>query len=482
MAYSKAGKGEKIIYTDFLFVLGSNFRLSIAELDNTLKHSQFKGRIKDYSANIAIVEFSKLHFEKYYIDKLMELQFLLGGCQKIAKIYDFIHIKDIFNAFPLKIERYKIVEKARKKISLTLNNVLDQIFPNLKNRSLFFAVSIYPNLFDDEYYSKVLVRHFLPFLNKEIMNILREKGAKKSLYYKYPEKNIESGNLNPIFPHHLIRYDLFSEDRAEIIFGFTEEGVYIARTFTADNPNFKKKIDEQKPFKEFKSSISPKLAIMMLNFLNLFEKRGEKKLLDPFVGNGTILLFALLQDFQIYGIDFDQKKVSNTIRNINWLLEEIEESVPPQYLLEDRIQNMNIENISNLFKPNFFDAICTEPSLGPYYKDKPYYIHAMGFIESELEPLYNVIFREAYKVLKPEGRICLTAPIISTVDGGDVQLNVFKIAQSYKFKLIPMINSKRIINKSNIKLRFQKQHVKNLIDAKKGQILKRKIYVFEKKA
>ena len=210
---------------NFLFVLGSNFRLSLAELDNVLQYSQFKGRIKDYSANIAVVEFDSLHLEEFYINKLIEVQFLLGGCQKIAQIYDFIHINDIFNAFPLMIEKYKIVEKSRTKISLILDKVLDQIFPNIKNQSIFFAVSIYPNLYDDEYYSKVLVRHFLPFLNKEIMISLKKKGAKKSLYYKYPEKNIESGKLNPIFPHILIKYKLFSEERAEIIFGFTEEGL-----------------------------------------------------------------------------------------------------------------------------------------------------------------------------------------------------------------------------------------------------------------
>ncbi|TFG19763.1 MAG: hypothetical protein EU529_15905, partial [Promethearchaeota archaeon] len=313
---------------NFLFVLGRNFRLSLAELDNILKNSQFKGRIQDYSANIAVVEFNSLHNDKYYVNKLMELQFLLGGCQKIAKIYDFINIKDIYNAFPLKIDKYTFVEKVRKKILHILGKVLEQIFPRLKNQSIFFAVSIYPNLFEDEYYSKVLVKHFLPFLNKEIMNILREKEVKKSLYYEYPEENIKSGNLNPIFPHHLIKYGLFNEDRAEIIFGFTEEGVYIARTFTADDPNFKKKIDEERPFKEFKSSISPKLALMMFNFLNLFQERETKKILDPFVGNGTILLFALLQDFQIYGADFDQVKINNTIRNIIWLLEEIEEPIP----------------------------------------------------------------------------------------------------------------------------------------------------------
>ncbi len=70
---------------------------------------------------------------------------------------------------------------------------------------MFFAVSIYPNLYDEKYYSDVLVKHFLPFLNKEIMEILKQKGARKSLYYQYPEKYIKSGNLNPIFPHHIIK-------------------------------------------------------------------------------------------------------------------------------------------------------------------------------------------------------------------------------------------------------------------------------------
>jgi tRNA G10 N-methylase Trm11 len=464
---------------DFLFILGSNFRLSLAELDNVLRNSQFKGRIKDYSANIAVVEFNTLHSDKHYINKLMELQFLLGGCQKIAKIYDFINIRDLNTAFPLKINKYKMVEKVRKKILIILEKALEKIFPKLKKQSIFFAVSIYPNLFDDEYYSKVLVKHFLPFLNKEIMTILIEKGAKKSLYYEYPEENIKSGNLNPIFPHHLIKYGLFNEDRAEIIFGFTEEGVYIGRTFTADDPNFKKIIDEQRPCKEFKSSIAPKLALIMLNFLNLFQERETKKILDPFVGNGTILLFTLIQDFQIYGADFDQVKVNNTIRNINWLFDDIlEEPIP--YFLEQRIKNIDIENLSNYFKPNFFDGVCTEPSLGPFYREKPYYIQAKKFIETELEPLYDTTFREIYKVLKLNGRISIIAPIISTIDGGDVQLNVNKIALKYKFNPIQMIDSNRIINKSNIKLQFQKQHLNNLIDAKKGQILKRKIYVYEK--
>ncbi|MHA1467043.1 MAG: TRM11 family SAM-dependent methyltransferase [Promethearchaeota archaeon] len=463
---------------DFLFVLGSNFRLSLSELDNVLKNSQFKGRIKDYSANIAIVEFESLLEDDHYINSLMNLQFLLGGCQKIARVFDFIDIHTIKTGFPTHIDKFKLVERTRNKIKEIIGNCLDNIFRRIRNKNLFYAVSIYPNLFDDEYYPDILVKHFLPFLNTEIMAILYEKGAKKALYYSYPEKNIKSGHLNPIFPHVVIKYGLFNEDRAELIFGFTEEGVYIARTFTADDPNFKKKIDEEKPFKEFKSSISPKLALIMLNFLNLFEKRESKKILDPFVGNGTMLLFALIQDFQIYGSDIDAKSVEHTNRNVNWLLEELEEEVP--LFLSERLKAADVKDLSNTFEGNFFDGICTEPFLGPYYKKKPYYIQARHLIDTEITPLYESIFREAYKVLKSKGRVCITSPIISTIDGKDLQPNVKQIAINNNFKLIPMVDAERIINKSNIKLQFQRQHLTNLIDAKKGQIVKRKFFIFEK--
>jgi tRNA G10 N-methylase Trm11 len=324
----------------------------------------------------------------------------------------------------------------------------------------------------------VLLKHFLPFLNKEIMALLKENGAKKSLYYKYPQENIDAGNLNPIFPHHIIKYGLFNRDRAEIIFGFTEEGCYIARTLTCDDPNFKKRIDEEKPFKEFKSATSPKLAIILLNFLNLFEQRERKTILDPFVGNGTILLFALIEDFQIFGSDIDGIKVKNTLRNINWLLNELEESVP--YMLNERIKKADINQLSSVFKGEKFDGICTEPELGPFYKQKPYYSEVVDMIESKLNPLFKATFRESFKVLPPKGRISIITPVISTIDGGDVQLNVEEMANFYKFKLIPMLDLNRIVNKSNRKLQFKQGHVRAIFDAKKNQIVKRKLYVFEK--
>ena len=462
----------------FLFVLGSNFQLSLAELDNVLHYSNFKGKIVDYSANIAVVEFEKILKEKHYINELMELQYMLGGSQKIVKVFDFIHTNILEEAFPLFIEKYKQVSKSRGRILDTVKAVLPNIFPKIRGENIFFAISIYPNFYDDRYYSDVLVKHFLPFLNTEIMKILLEMGAKKSLYFQYPEKNIKEGNLNPIFPHHLIKYGLFNKDRAEIVFALTEEGLYIGRTFVCDDPNFKKKIDEERPVKEFRSAISPKLAIILLNFLNLFETRNKKKILDPFVGNGSILLFGILEDFEVYGSDIDIQKVESTLRNVYWLLNELEEPVP--YLLRERIRKIEIKDLNKHYEPNFFDGICSEPDLGPFYTQKPIFEETMKLIENQLNPLYSEIFKQARFLLKPNHRMVITAPIISTLEGEDLQLNLEKLGIENNFKLIPVLDVDRIINKSDNRLQFKKSSVKSLLDAKKGQVIKRKIYIFEK--
>ena len=98
-----------------------------------------------------------------------------------------------------------------------------------------------------------------------------------------------------------------------------------------------------------------------------------------------------------------------------------------------------------------------------------------------MTPLYDEFLREAYKILKPNSRISFISPIISTVDGNNLQVNIEKLANKNNFKIVPMIDLNRIPNKSHQKLRFRKEHVINMIDAKKGQVVKRKLNVLERK-
>lgn len=464
----------------FVFVLGSNWKLSLAELEVFLKSEAYKGEIVDYSSNIAVVEFDSLLEEKYFVDKLEKLQYYLGGTQKIGRVFEFLNLHLLKQAFPLQVRNFNKVKEKRERIERDLDNALTQIFPSIERKSMFFAVSIYPELFDKKYYKEVLVKHFLPFLNTTISKKLKDKGANKAVYFRYPQDKIDSGNLNPIFPHHVIRYELLKQHRAEIIFGITEEGCYIARTFTADNPNFKRKIDEERPHKDYKDSIPPKLAIMMLNFLKIVNNRHQQKVLDVFVGNGDIALFALVEDFLFYGTDEEQTSIQRTIENVRWLQEEI--GLEPIPNLGKRFRKVQLHDLSNEFEPNFFDGIVCKPNLGPSYTEKPYYTQAHDLVESKLEPMYKTIFDQANKLLKPGSRICIIAPSISIMDDKkDLRLDIENIAVQRDFTKIPLITSKRIANKSNEKLQFRKHKLYSIMDAKKDQIIKRKLYVFEKK-
>ncbi|TXT62995.1 MAG: hypothetical protein BAJALOKI1v1_810009 [Promethearchaeota archaeon] len=464
----------------FIFVLGSNYKLSLAELDTFLKSKEFKGRIIDYSSTIAVVRFEELDTQKYYVNQLENLQYFLGGTQKIAHVFEFININSLKEAFPFRVNNFNAVRKERKNIKNLIEIALEAIFPTIEKENIFFAVSIYPNLFNDEYYKNVLVKHFLPFLNKTISKRLKKKNANKAIYFKYPQKNINSGNLNPIFPHHVIQYELLKENRAEIIFGITEEGCYIARTFTVDDPNFKRKIDEKRPFKEYKSSIPPKLSIMMLNFLNLFQNRHDKKVLDIFVGNGDIALFGLLEDFNIFGVDEDKTNIKKTIKNIQWLQKELE--LPPLINLNERFLRVKLSDLNSTFKENFFDGIVSKPNLGPFYTERPYYTEALELVKGTLKPLYETIFGQSYKILKKHSRMVIIAPSISLMDDPkDLRLNVQNIAANHNFQEIPLISTDRIVNKSNKELQFRKKKLYSILDTKKGQIIKRKIYVFEKR-
>ena len=196
------------------------------------------------------------------------------------------------------------------------------------------------------------------------------------------------------------------------------------------------------------------------------------------MGNGTILLLAVIEDFQVYGTDSDAQKVKHTFRNLNWLFNDLEEEVP--YNLKNQIQQVEIKNLSKHFENDYFDGICTEPDLGPFFKAKPSYKEAMDLVQNKLIPMYSHTFREAEIILKPTSRIVIIAPIISTIDGGEVYANIEKIAVNNNFKVVPMMDLERIINKSNQRLQFQKSQVRAYLDAKKGQVIKRKIFVFEK--
>lgn len=459
----------------YIFILGSNWRLSLAEINHVLKRREYKGKIIDYSACAAIVEFDKGELSERAIS---QLQFMLGGTQKICRALDFIQYETFKEAFPEEILEEVhpgVMLDARERIRGFLVDVTYPIFGRIKsNVKYFVANSVYPTEFRSEYY-KILVKHFIPFLNKFWVAHLKEKGAKSAIYYRYPQELIQSGSLNPIFPHHFMKYELYLPHRKEIVYTFTDGGMYIGFTLNVSNSNEMKMIDEERPYINMKASIPPKFAKVMINLLNLNRPFSTMKILDPFCGSGTILMFAYILGIKPFGGDNDQEKVEGTRRNINWLKQFLER--PTKIDVNQTIKSMKISEISQFFEEKKFDGIVTEPILLPFYTELPMYDEVVTHIKHHVMPTYADLFKEGKKVLKKGTRMCLTAPSVMSLDGGRVSIDIDDMAKEFGYKRINIIDVRDFPQSTNQNLQLREG--RETVYDENSKIISREFYLFE---
>ncbi|NVM02748.1 MAG: hypothetical protein HWN67_10450 [Candidatus Helarchaeota archaeon] len=444
----------------FLFILGKNYTLSLCEISHLLQFNPYKGKIIDYSKQIGIIEFEEI----INPDSLLKLQHRLGGIQKICEIIAD-YPKEIFiEGFPLQ----KLPKKFKKARTSIENNIipkiLPQIFLNIQNKKIMFAISVYPYLFSKP---EVSVGHLIQFLNQFIKNHLK-KDSNSVKYFKYPDKLLKSKDLNPIWPHHVLVYSLLEFPNAEIILGFTKDRCYIAKTIAVDNPNVRKLIDEHRPETQFETSIPPKLAKILINLLNL-PKNGI--LLDPFCGTGTILMMAALQGINFFGTEINNERIEATKNNLKWLTKVFEFVIPN---LEQIVFKLDARNLDSYFEENSIDGIATEPYLGPPLKSYLLESEYKKLIEEEIQPLYFKSLQSMKKVIKKNGKIAIISPVYKEIDNKKVDFDLKSLAEELGLKVIKLLPSSRF------GIKKEKIYDKNSLIILKDQYVMRKINLFKK--
>jgi len=417
----------------YFFILGKDWEISLAELSTILSTSNYIGKIIDHSKNVAVVEFEA---EKDIKD-IHRLQKKLGGIQKIGKIKDEIPKESLKKAFPVKIydsqslkENRSIVKKIFKEKLIT--NLIDKGI-----KSYFFALSIYPSLFStpDINLSKAYI-----YLNKFIKSEIANIHGIRTKYFRYPEDNVKSGKINPIWPHNVHNYSLLSKKAAEIVLVFTRKKSYLGKTISADNPNLNKMIDEERPHAPFSISTSPKISKILLNLANIKE---NGVVLDCFCGSGTTLIMALLQGINIFGTDISHDKVEMTRKNLTWISNKLKLKLPD---LEKRVLQLDAKNLTSVFKPDSIDAIITEPFLGPTFRKSPRISECEKLIENTLNPLYKKVFEQISIVLRKNGRVALTTPIFLLKNNNELAFEIKNIIDKEKFRRLNLLPKKIFVN------------------------------------
>ncbi|MBE0526748.1 MAG: hypothetical protein IH631_07385, partial [Candidatus Thorarchaeota archaeon] len=81
---------------EYVFILGSNWLLSIAELLVYVRNRGYEAIVFDHSRHAVILDFK----EKLSLDDVMEMQGSLGGCYKIGRVIQTYNIIIPTNAYP----------------------------------------------------------------------------------------------------------------------------------------------------------------------------------------------------------------------------------------------------------------------------------------------------------------------------------------------------------------------------------------------
>ncbi len=426
----------------YLFISGKNWILSLAELIEYFSARNNKFEVQYFSR-----EFFAINLEKNLdISVMMDL----GGTIKIGQPKTILQTQIVKEAFLNKDKQ------AQKQIaqSIARSNIPAYMTPE----KVLFGVSLY---FTDNSFSSVSGR-MQRFIGSTVKDELAGLGKKANFMgYSAERKQAQLSHVE-VLKKNLV------ENQAEVLFCIGKTETWIATTIAVHNPFEFQKRDIYKPNQRVIFAMPPRLARMMVNLSACTEK---KTLLDPFCGVGTILQEALLEKAAVVGMDVNPWCVKASEENLQWLTRE--------YGLGNsdfRILHGDVSKIAEKVGLESVDCIVSEPDLGPALREVPTGPYAQKIIE-KLKPLFFKFIEEAYKVLKPKGRLVLVTPYIKTRSNEAVTMPIGDQLERVGFKRIYAF-SLDIFNKNLIVERLI--HSASLVEMDERHKIGREIHILEK--
>ncbi|MBU2575790.1 hypothetical protein KKF64_01755 [Patescibacteria group bacterium] len=232
----------------------------------------------------------------------------------------------------------------------------------------------------------------LKALGLETKKFLKQQGLSVRLVES------KSGNLSSV---DVVKNRLLDKG-VELCLLFANDHVLVGKTESVQPYEEYSSRDFDRPMRDMKRGmIPPKLARTMLNL------SGADKgalILDPFCGIGTILQEALLLGYRVIGTDIDEQAIHGTKKNIKWLLEQKDISLP-----DYKIDTMDVRKLDEIATENSIDAIVTELDLGPLLQGD----ESKGKVES-IEKSLSEFYKDALNmmrfVLKDSSRAVIAWP------------------------------------------------------------------------
>ncbi len=244
-------------------------------------------------------------------------------------------------------------------------------------------------------------------------------------------------------------------DGCEVVVALFPDQIIIGQTVTTQDLDAYTIRDVGRPARHVRRGMLPvKVAQTMINLARV---PAGGIILDPFCGVGTILQEAMRLGYEARGSDRDTKAVEATEKNLTWYVSFVPSSSPegegkggdecsptlppPDYRGRKKyavssffVKQCLVENLQTGWNGEKFDAIITEPDLGPIHPEQ-----WNDVARARLEALYQTAFAQFQRVLKPGGTVVFLFPVIGRQKKEFMPDKLFKNIFALGFVLQPLL-------------------------------------------
>ncbi|XHH08100.1 MAG: TRM11 family SAM-dependent methyltransferase [Candidatus Bathyarchaeia archaeon] len=428
-----------------LFISGKNWQLSLAELTAYLQAKQISFEIQHFTKQFFTIQTQQTLNPKVIDD--------LGGTIKIGQAMLTLPSQQVKDAY---IQHNKQTEKQVAE-ALNKSGIVDQMAKQVEGK-VFFGVSVY---FEEEH-SKSRAGEIQRLLGSAIKDELAGYG-RKARFMGFADKS--QGQLSHV---EVLKKGLVGT-KSEVLLCIGKETTWIATTIAVHNPFEFQKRDIYKPRQRKIFGMPPRLAKIMINLSGCTE---GKTLLDAFCGVGTVLQEALLIKAHVVGTDINAWCIKASEDNLEWLTQEYE-----LQNVDYRVVQSDVNVLSRKIGRETIDCIVSEPDLGPALRQVPTTPYAHKVID-KLTPLFFGFVEEAYKVLKPDGKLVLVTPYIVARSGQVVTMPIAEKAESAGFVQVKPF-SQEAFAKTAVNMEAL-TGLESLVEADQRHLIGREIHIFRK--
>ena len=406
-----------------MFVVRKNPELSVNEITSYLKARSIEYYLKAYSKEYLIFNIATLDPKK--------MSDQIGETLKIGRILGEVETDCLKKAFGPQKKRMnmEIIEEI-----LESSLELPQEVVHHASEANLIGVSVYPRNVGDIKF--IDFNELGEVVGEVVANKLKEDAGLKRKPNIVTAKNFkykESADIRPTEA----RKEKFHNQNLELLIGLENSFSYIAATLgICDQDAFNKRgIYRPERPEGWIYGMAPNYAKALVNLSEV--KQGDV-LLDPFCGIGTILQEAVLNGIKIFGVDINKECVDASRQNLKYISKEYGLGWNN---MDKRIIVGDARKLSEYFTEDSFDAIVTEPYLGPALKMRPKHNDAKRII-NELKSLYKDTLPEMNEIIRPGKRAVIINPSIKS-SNGSLSLNLREMAERNNFKFLKSILDER---------------------------------------